>query len=388
MGEELSLVNYPVSQPFFPSEEIESILSQFRAILKGDNPLSMGPKVKEFEIAFARYCGLPYAIATSSCSAALEIALQILALKLGDEVIVPAETFIATGAAVVRQGGRVVFAEIDPETFCLSAQEVERKITDRTRAVVIVHMAGLVTPDILALQELCAKRNITLIEDAAHAPGASFQGKKAGTFGSMACFSFYPTKVMTTAEGGMLVTQNQKNFEEANSLRNRGLDTKVAEELYIRAGTNHRMNEFAAILGLSQLKYLDPFIDHRNKIASLYTESLSDSKTLENACPLPCPATVRHSYWRYVIRINRRVDRNILKEKMNSKGITIDWAYDPPLHLQPLFRSLYDNREGMLPVTEEALKRFVCLPIHAGLTAEDATFIIGAFKKCLGEMIG
>lgn len=379
------MVKYPVSQPYFPPGEIESILSQFKDILNGKAPLSMGPRVKEFEQTFAHYCDAPYAVAVNSCSAALEIALQILALKPGDEVIVPAETFIATGATVVRQRGKVVFAEIDPETFCLSAQDVERRISDRTRAVIIVHMAGLITPDILAIQKLCEKRNLVLIEDAAHAPGAMLHGKKAGNFGQMACFSFYPTKVMTTAEGGMLVTQKQNYFEEADSLRNRGRDMKAAPELYFRAGTNHRMTEFAAILGLSQLKYLDRFIEHRNKIASFYTESLSDLNALGIAVPLPCPATVRHSYWRYLVKIGHQVDRNLLKAKMDSKGIAIDWAYDPPLHLQPLFRSLDGNQEGMLPVTEQALKQFVSLPVYANLTIEEASFIINTFKKCVRE---
>lgn len=380
-------LRYQMALPHFPPEDIDPILAEFRKILAGEDLLSMGKNVRAFEEEFARYSGAPYAVATNSCSAALEIALRCIGLKTGDEVIIPAETFIATGSAVLREGGKPVFAEINPETFCLSADDLEKKVTGKTRAVILVHMAGLVTPEITRIQEFLKNRNIILIEDAAHAPGASLNGHKAGTFGEMACFSFYPTKVITTAEGGMLVTGNKKFHQQANGFRNRGLDTTANREIYASLGTNNRMTELAAILGRYQLRRLDEFIEHRNRIAGIYNDSLDDPRCLGFASPLLCPPQARHSYWRYLVRISDRFDRVELQKKMNHVGIALDWAYDPPLHLQPLFREQLGTREGLLPVTEKTMKHFVCLPIHAGIRGEDAKTIASVFKESVESLI-
>ncbi len=381
------MLRYAIAQPYFPPADIEAILAQFRTILEGQCFLSMGDRVVEFENAFARYAGAPYAVGTSSCSAALEIAFRAIGIENGDEVIVPAETFIATGSSVLREGGTVVFAEINPETFCLSAGDVEEKLTGKTKAVVIVHMAGLITPEVHAIRQLCNSRGIFLIEDAAHAPGAMLNGRKAGTFGDIACFSFYPTKVMTTAEGGMLVTSIPEFYDKAKSLRNRGVQYEHGREVYRFLGSNNRMNEFAAILGLSQLRQLDGFIEKRNRIAAIYTDALLSDHGREHAWPLKCPAEARHSYWRYIVRLSDVINRDELRASMLAEGVAIDWAYDPPLHLQPLFVDRYKTQPGMLPVTESAMQHFVCLPMHVCLEQDDAEFIVQAFKRCIEKIV-
>ncbi len=377
-----------VAQPHFPPSEIESILKDIRGILMGESVLSMGPRVSEFEQSFARYVGARFAVAVNSCSAALEIALRSIEISHNDEVIVPVETFIATGSAVLREGGKVVFAGVDPDTFCLSASELERRLTSRTKTVILVHMAGMVTPDVFRIQELCRSCGVMLIEDAAHAPGASISGKKAGTFGDIACFSFFPTKVMTTAEGGMLVTNDENIYRRANSYRNRGRDLESAAECYISLGTNNRMNEIAAILGLSQLRCLDEFIEKRGKVARIYREILTPYASQYGVSPLPLPEEVRHSYWKFIVRIPDMVDRVRLRHYLHELGIAVDWAYEPPLHLQPLFRNLYGSHEGMLPETESVLRNFVCLPVHVGLSCEDAQFIGKSFLGAVEEQIG
>lgn len=377
----MSKIRYAMALPFFPEKDIEPILTKFRAILRGEGLLSMGENVKLFESKFAKHAGSAHAVATNSCSAALEIALRAIGLKAGDEVVVPAETFIATGAAVVMEGGRPVFAEMNPETFCLSAADLKMRITGRTKAVIIVHMAGLVTPEIYEIMDFCRRRDIVLIEDAAHAPGASLDGRHAGTFGQIGCFSFYPTKVITTGEGGMLLTNDTDIYARANSYRNRGLDLTSCKEAYAHLGTNNRMTEFAAILGLSQLRRMDDFVAKRNGIANVYSRALQNFDKL--AKPLSRPPNAIHSYWRYLVRLNERIDREMVRTKMAEEGIVIDWAYDPPLHLQSLFKKLYGHKDGDLPVTEKAMKHFVCLPIHAGLSEEDAGVIVNAFKNIL-----
>ncbi len=383
----MSEKKYSIAYPFFPKEEIEPILDKFRKILSGEEVLSMGKKVEEFEKKFSQYIGIKYAVGTNSCSAALEISLRTIGLQNDDEVIVPAETFIATASSAVREGGRVVFADIDPETFCLSAHEVAKRITKKTKAVILVHMAGLVTPEVYKIQELCRSHGISLIEDSAHATGASLDGKRAGSFGDFGCFSFYPTKVITTGEGGMLTTSNEDYYNLAHSFRHRGRDMNASQEVYTRLGTNNRMTEMVAILGLSQLNVLDRFIKARNKVASIYSESLLEFEQKEYVTLLKVPSTACHSYWRYIVRLNEKIDREVLRKSLAGKDITIDWAYDPPLHLQPFFKSLYGNKEGMLPKTEKLMKHFICLPIHQCITEEDARFVIDSFKDVVRDLV-
>lgn len=381
-------VEYHMALPYFPEKDIDGILSKFREILSGNGMLSMGANVREFETQFAKYVGCSHAVGVSSCSAAIEIALRSLSIGEGDEVIVPAETFIATGASVVLEGARPVFAGIDPNTFCLSAKTLGEKLTPRTRAVIAVHMAGLVTPEIRAIQKICSERNIALIEDAAHAPGAMYDGTRAGAFGDFGCFSFYPTKVMTTGEGGMLVTNDAELAKLADSYRNRGRDMDASVECYARLGTNNRMSEISALMGLSQLSHLESFIEARGSIASIYTESLSALDKRYGVRPLPLPPGARHSYWRYIVRIDERMDRGTIRDAMRDRGVAIDWAYDPPLHLQPVFRTMYETHEGMLPETESVMKSFICLPIHAGLTDADAQEISRRFVGAIEELYG
>lgn len=380
------MISYPMSMPYFPPNEIEWVLARYREILGGQGVLSMGPYVQEFEETFGRYIGAE-AVATSSCSAALEIALRTLNLEPGDEVILPAETFIATVSSVLREGGRPVFAEINPETFCLAADDLERRISSRTRAVILVHMAGLITPEIGRIQQICRSQKLILIEDAAHAPGASWHDQKSGTLGDMACFSFYPTKVITTGEGGMLVTRDEERAVLARSLRSRGLDSTAAREQYAFLGTNNRMTEFAALLGLSQLRHLDSFIDKREGMARLYTESLLDFQEEGWASPLPLPPETRHSWWRFIVRLPESVDRDRLLLKMKGEGVAIDWAYDPPAHLQPVVQRLCGTRKGLLPITEKTLRHFVCLPIHYLLEEKGVQKIISSFKTVVHEEI-
>ena len=373
--------------PYFPEAEIEWILNEFRTILRGEGVLSMGAHVSEFEKEFAGYIGSSFAVGTNSCSAALEIALRSIGLRPGEEVIVPVETFIATGAAVVREGGQPVFAEISPETFCLTLRSIQEKVTDKTRAVIIVHMAGLVTPEIFAMRAFCDERGLVLIEDAAHAPGAGIDGKKAGSLGHIGCFSFFPTKIMTTAEGGMMVTSDQEIYRKANSYRNRGLDFDASSEQYIGIGTNNRMTEIAAIMGRSQLRYLDEFVTRRNEVASVYNDAIISSGLGIYCKAIAAPAGITHSYWRYLVLLDGSINREELKGLMKEDGIPIDWAYYPPLHLQPVFAVLYGNRKGMLPRSEEILEHHVCLPMHACLESSDATFIAERFLDNIRSLV-
>ncbi len=372
-------MNYQMARPYFPEDEINWLLEEFKNILQGNAPLSMGSRVKEFEGTFANYVGADYAVGTNSCTAALEIALRSIGIQKGDEVIIPAETFIATGSAVVSEGATPVFCDINPKSFCIGLNELKKQVTEKTKAVIIVHMAGMISPDALKIKEYCQQENMTLIEDAAHAIGASIQGVYAGNIGDISCFSFYPTKIMTTAEGGMLLCSDKDLFEKATSFRNRGRDINTQGEVYSRLGTNNRMTEFAALLGISQLKCLNNFLETRRMIARIYNEKIQVSDVSHLVQPIIVPEEINHSYWRYLITLDPSINREVIKEELAKDNIASDWAYYPALHLQPYFMQQYKTYKGLCPVAEDSLERNICLPINSIMQQEDAVFIVEKF---------
>ena len=380
-------MKYQMACPYFPEKEIDWLLKEFKNILQGNAPLSMGRRVKEFEDIFANYVGAKYAVGTNSCSSALEIALRSIGIEDGDEVIIPVETFIATGFAVVSEGAKPVFCDIDPKTFCINLQELKKHVTDKTKAVIIVHMAGMISPDALKIKEYCKQENITLIEDAAHAIGASIEGIRAGNIGDISCFSFYPTKILTTAEGGMLLCSDKELYEKANSFRNRGRDMNKQTEVYSRLGTNNRMTEFAALLGISQLKFLSKFLRTRRTIAGIYNERIQVSNISHLAQPIIVPEKINHAYWRYLITLDSSINRELIKEELNKDNIASDWAYYPALHLQPYFICHYKTHKGLYPVAEDCLERNFCLPVNSTMKQKDAVFVIDRFIKAIQKQL-
>lgn len=364
--------NHPLTTafPYFPPEEQEWLNNELREILNGQ--LAMGPRVAQFEKEFAAYCGLPYAVAFPSCTSSMEAALLALGVGPGDEVLVPVETFIATGMVVSLAGAQPVFTEISATTFSMDFEDAWARVTDRTRGAIVVHFGGFISPE---LPEFVRKMNDSgrfVIEDAAHAPGAELNGKRAGSLSDAGCFSFYPTKIMTTGEGGMLVTHREDIAKVARSLQNRGRDMNNREESYILRGRNNRFTEIAAAMGLSQLRCLPDFLAQRRRVAAIYDEVLLKSELF---VPLLAGDNSVPSYWRYVATPSIKIDRRVLRERLAADGISIDWAYDPPLHLQPVFRETMGTKPGMLPKSEEILSRHICLPVHARMRDVDAQFV-------------
>lgn len=363
-----------MAMPHFDAEDRKRIHGEIEQIL--DNSLSMGANVAEFEKEFAARVGVRYAIAMNSCTSALEASLLACNVH-GREVIVPSETFIATGMAVHLVGGKVVFAEISEKTFCLDFEDVKNKVTPQTAAIILVHMAGLITPQINELRALCVDHGIFLIEDAAHAPGACYQGKEAGSLGHVGCFSFYPTKVMTTGEGGMLTTNDDHIAAFARSFQHRGRHMTSSVEQYIMPGRNVRMTEVAALLGRVQLSHLDEFLARRRYIASTYHRELKEIPEINMIFPEDLESS---TFWKLPILLAPHLNRAMLTERMIAAGIMVDWAYQPPLHLQPVFKELYGTTKGMLPKTEALLSRHICLPCHPQMTDEDALFVARTFR--------
>jgi dTDP-4-amino-4,6-dideoxygalactose transaminase len=328
------------------------------------------------EDEFARRHGARFGVAVSSGTGALQIAL--LTIGVSDrEVLVPANTFFATAAAVLGAGARVRFIDCDPETMALAPAAVAAAIGPETGAVVVVHIGGLITPDIDKLQALCDEHRVPLVEDAAHAHGSSFDARAAGTFGRAAAFSFYPTKVMAGGEGGMVLTDDEGIAEEARVYRDQGKASFLANQ-HTRLGSNWRMSEPHAAIALSQLGHLDEFIERRQEIAALYDAALPDL----GLRPLAVPASASCNYYKYIAFLPDGVERSELKRRMREEfdvGLSGE-VYETGLHQQPVFAPWAD---GPLPGTEWLCARHICLPLYPALLDSDAHHVIESLAQIL-----
>lgn len=365
-----------IARSYFPPEDIDVFHREADGILKGR--VSMGVWVERFQASAAKAHAARYAIATNSCTSALEVSLLACGVKPGDQVIVPVQTFIATAMAVHNIGAIPVFADIRRETLCLDPDELERLADKQVKAVIVVHFGGLISPDIVRIQEICQKYNWALIEDAAHAHGAQFQGCPAGSFGSAACFSYYPTKVLTAGEGGMIVTNNDHIAEISRVYQLRGQDTALpGEQFAYPYGRNIRLPELSALLGVLQYGRLNDYVSARRAVAAIYDEAL---ETEPSITPLSVPATCLHNYWLYTIILPEGVDRELIKKRCSEEwDISIDWSYFPPLHLMPVFKALYGTQPGSLPVAEDVMSRNISLPVHPLIRLQDARCVMQCF---------
>lgn len=339
--------------------------------------LTLGPRTVELEEAFAARHGIAHAVAVSSGTAALEIALRILGSE-GREVVVPANTFFATAAAVMHAGGTPRFADVSADTLAASAETVRAAITDATVGVVLVHIGGLVSPEVVAIRQLCDERGLFLLEDAAHAHGATFDGHAAGTFGALGCFSFYPTKVITSGEGGMIVTHDEEVRDEARIYRDQGKADFVGGA-HVRLGSAWRMSELHAAVGLVHLRRLDDFIAVRRRVAARYDDGLRDNGAIT---PLTPPARCGHAYYKYPALLAPGIDRDAVKKRLAEEhGVGMSGeVYARPLHLEPVFRSV---AHGPLPVAEDVCARQVCLPIHSDMTDDEADVVLDALATAV-----
>ena len=359
------------AQPFF-GDRIEAILQDIREALESGE-LAQGPKLAAFENAMAACTGSRYALGVSSGGVALELALKAMGV-LGGEVVVPTNTFVASASSVVQAGGRPVFCDIERDTLCLDPLSVEKVLSDRTKAIMVVHMFGLVSPAVVQIRELCRRRGLRLIEDAAHAHGAGWDGVPAGRLGDVGCFSFFATKVLTTGEGGAITTDDESIKREVLRLRNHG--RSVEAPVYEIVSNNYRLAEIPAILGLHQLAILDALVRRRRAIAHQYRQQLSD---IPGLTLLPDFPDCEHSYWRFPAYVDPTVDRDDLQRRMHTEhGVRITWMYEPLCHLQPVFGESHGHRRGDFPVGEECMRRLICLPTHGGISDADVA------RVCIG----
>jgi dTDP-4-amino-4,6-dideoxygalactose transaminase len=332
---------------------------------------------KEFERKFAEYIQTKFAVAVNSGTSNLEIALRYFGVK-NSEVIVPTNTFIATANSVLFAGGKPVFADMREDTLCVDPVDVERRISSKTAGVIVVHIAGLVCPQIQELSKLCKDHGLFLIEDCAHAHGATIDGVKAGALGDAGCFSFYPTKIMTAGEGGMITTDNSGLAEAARMMRNHGQNS---QSLMVTFGHNWCMSEVTAILGEHQLENLEFFVNRRNELAQVYNECLLN---VEGVSPIPKPSGIRHSYYKYTVKLDKGINVEKVSQMLKTDyNIETGHLYYPPVHLHPYYMENFGTGEGMLPVAEDVLPRVLCLPLHVGIAKESVPYITQSLDGCI-----
>ena len=356
----------PIAQPLIGDEEKTAVMNVLNSGM-----LASGPRTEEFEKKFAEYVGTKYAIATTSGTTALHLGLLALGITHGDEVILPAFSFIATANAPLFCDAIPIFCDVDPRTFNIDAEQIKKLITKKTKAIMPVHLYGQAA-DMDPVEDIAEKYGLYVIGDACQAHGATYNGRQVGSFGDLECFSFYPTKNMTTGEGGMITTNNEEFAEVALSLRNHGREkTKWGYE-HGRLGYNYRLTDIGAAIGLEQLKKLPKNIELRKKNAHYFNTHLSNVEI-----PHVIPGA-QHAYHQYTIKSKNR--ENLIQNlKKNEIGYGI--YYPQPLHTYKHLKK-YAHKE--LKTSELLANQVISLPVHPALKSEDLQRIVSVVNEgCL-----
>jgi len=366
----------PATKVHVPEEDIPALTSAIGEILRSGQ-LTLGKHTVQFESEYGSYLGVRHAVAVNSGTSALEIILRGLHL-VGEDVVVPTNTFAATAFAVHHSGNRVVLADVGEE-LCLSLAALEASVTRRTRAIVLVHIGGLVARDTARIVEFCRDRDIVLLEDAAHAHGSTFEGRYAGTFGLAASFSFYPTKVMTSGEGGMVVTEDASLADTARILRDQG-KAGFTTNLHVEMGYNWRLSEIHAAIGVAQLRRLASFIERRRHVAGAYDRELRDVTCLR---PLVPSSGVHSNYYKYIAFLADGIDRAELKSRLRKQSMVslAGEVYDVPLHRQPVFEKAGIGSGRTFEVADDLCGRHVCLPMSAVMDDSDVHRVAEALRQ-------
>ncbi len=365
----------PVSRPCIGEEEIEAV----RRVLE-TGILAHGPEVEAFEREFAEYLGVDYAVAVANGTAALDLILKAYGVGEDDEVITTPFSFIATANAILYQGAKPVFADIDPETYNLNPELVQELITPKTRAIIVVHLYGH-PADMKPLREIAEDHHLVLIEDAAQAHGALYTGRKVGTLGDAAAFSFYATKNMTTGEGGMVVTNDRRVAEKVRMLRDHGQAEKY---LHVELGYNLRMTSIAAAIGRVQLRKLERLNEARRRNARMLTSMLSRVSGI--VTPVEKPWAL-HVYHQYVVRITRDfpLSRDEVARRLRELGVGVAIHYPRAIPDQPLYRKLGIDCPKGCPEARKAAREVLSLPVHPCLTEDQVRYVAEALRKLSGE---
>ncbi len=374
-----SLPQVPPTKIDFSPEDRAWIAARISEVLESGR-LTLGAFGEQFERELAASMKVKHAVVVNSGTASLEIMLRAVDVA-GKDVLVPANTFFATAAAVIAAGGRPVLMDTDVATLSTSLTEIEKRLTPKTVGIMIVHIAGFVTAEMPAIADFARKKGLWLMEDAAHAQGSTLDGKHAGTFGLAGSFSFYPTKVMTSAEGGVIVTDDAKLADEARIYRDQG-KASFLQNTHIRMGYNWRMSEPHAVIGLRHFQNLPGMIAARQRIAARYDAALNNAAT--GVRPMAPPKGCVSNYYKYVVMLPEGIDRKTVKTWLRERhGVNCSGeVYEVPLHKNEVLRHL---DPGDLTQSEIACGGQMCLPIFASMTEAQADQVLAALKAAKTE---
>ncbi|MFN0033245.1 MAG: DegT/DnrJ/EryC1/StrS family aminotransferase [Flavobacteriales bacterium] len=350
--------------------------------------ITQGPRVQEFEEKFAAYVGSKYAVALSNCTTALHLAMIVAGVKEGDEVICPSMSYVATANCIKYVGAKPVFAEVNAHTYNLDASDVAKRITSKTKAILLVHQIGM-PADIDAFRTLCDKHQLILIEDAACAAGSSYKGKKIGSHSDLVCFSFHPRKVITTGDGGMIATNNEAYANRVKLLRQHAMSvndrvrhssTKIIFEDHVEVGYNYRLTDIQAAVGIQQLSKLDWILSERRKIANHYLNALADIPFIR----LPKEEEGYFTNWQsfsIYLKPECSLSRNDLMQMMLDEGVSTRRGI-----MNAHRETAYANEcKGLsLPISEDAADRSILIPLFVPMAHEQVNEVIYKFRKCLG----
>jgi len=372
----------PLFKIYWDEDDIESVSN----VIKRGTYWANGKEITQFEDNIAEFVDRKYAVSFNSGTSALHALLLAYDIR-SFEVIVPSFTFIATANSVLMAGGKAIFAEVETDSFGLDANDVNERITDKTKAIMPVHVGGQPCMQMKELMEIAEDKNLLLLEDAAEALGSFDKNGKAGNYGDAAMFSFCQNKVITTGEGGLIVLDDKEIFEKLKLIRSHGrmerLDgdffSNIKDNEYIQIGYNFRMSSMTAALGLSQFSKISKILKLRNEKASYLNKQLGD---LESITVPKAFNDAYHIYQLYILKFNENKMRDKVQQHLEKKGIMTK-IYFNPIHLKDFYRKTFSYKDGDLPITEELSKRVLTLPMYTDLTTKDMDYIIESVKEVL-----
>jgi len=364
----------PLSNPDITKKERDAVLE----VLKTPN-LALGPKLKEFEKNMAKFAGRKHAIATNSGTSGLHLAIKALGVKKGDEVITSPFSFISSANCALFEEAKPIFVDIDPKTLNIDVLKIEKSITKKTKAMVIVDIFGHPV-DWNPILKIAKKYKLKIIEDSCEAIGAEYKGKKCGSFGDISTFAFYPNKQMTTGEGGIILTDDQKIANYCQALTNQGRKVENGQWLnHSYLGYNYRMSDINAALGIAQLSRIKEILGKRDRVAKLYNKKLKDIEGI--TLPYVAPYA-KISWFVYVIQVQVARDRDKIMNELRRQGISCS-NYFQCIHLQPLYKKMFGYKRGDFPIAERISDKTIALPFYSNLTEKQIDYVVKKLKECL-----
>lgn len=363
----------PIANTHIGEEEAQAVYNVVKS-----GWISMGKKVEEFEKMAAEYAGVKYAVAFNNGTASLHAGLISLGIKTGDEVIVPTLSYISSANVILYCGASPQFCEADRKTFTITAEEVEKRITPRTKAIISVDLKGMPV-DFDAISEVADRHSIQILSDSAESFGAIYKGRIVGSHCKLHSFSFFANKNITMGEGGLITTNDPNIADICRKVRNQGQSERYK---HVIVGNNYRPTDILAALGIEQLKRIEWILDEKNKIATYYNEAFAGNPLI--ATPYVPPYVGRHSWYMYCLKLDKAVNRDTVVAKLTAEHIDTRLSF-PPIHLQPVYQEKYGYKEGDFPVSEEIFDAFVDIPCWAGMSRAHVDRVVGTVKRTVED---